>query len=89
MTEQEWDALRQRANAAADGEYSTEVSNVIRLTKHEIEAVITEASVSKDKLAALMMVVNAATRSNREKADALRNTAGLAEMAVALLGTLV
>ena len=85
MNEQEWLALRNKANQVADEVYSTEASNIIRLTKSEVEKVVDEAGVNKEKLAELMAVVNSSAKSNRQKADAVRNTVGLAEIAVAIL----
>ena len=85
MNEQEWLALRNKANQVADEVDSTEASNIIRLTKSEVEKVVDEAGVNKEKLAELMAVVNSSAKSNRQKADAVRNTVGLAEIAVAIL----
>jgi hypothetical protein len=87
VTEQEWKKLRKEANKKSDDAYSTEVSNIIRLTKSEVDKLVAEAKVDKAKLAELMTVVNAAAKSNRQKANMIRNTEGLAEMAVAILKT--
>ncbi|MFH1626096.1 MAG: hypothetical protein ABID54_13215, partial [Pseudomonadota bacterium] len=59
------------------------------LTKEEILAIVDEAAVDKEKLSELISVVNDATKSNRQKAEAVRSITGLAEVAVSLIGKLV
>ena len=89
MNEQEWQALRNRARGIAIDEYSTEASNIIRLTKEEVTSIIEEAAVDKEKLSELISVVNDASKTNNQKADAIKNIAGLAEVAVSLIKKLV
>ena len=89
MNEQEWQALRNKARRIAIDEYSTEASNIIRLTKEEVTSIIEEAAVDKVKLSELISVVNDASKTNNQKADAIKNIAGLAEVAVSLIKKLV
>jgi len=89
MNEQEWQALRNKANGIATDEYSTHASSLIKLTKTEIEAIISEANVDNEKLSELISVVNDHAKSNAQKAEAIKNATGLAETAVALIGKLV
>ncbi|MCF6254974.1 MAG: hypothetical protein L3J98_14525 [Gammaproteobacteria bacterium] len=88
MNDQEWQALRNKARGIAIEEYSTEASSIIRLTKAEITSIIETAEVDKEKLSELISVVNDASKSNSEKADAIKNITGLAEVAVSLIGKL-
>lgn len=85
MEKAEWDALRAKANAAADEQFASEVSDIISLTKKQVGDIITEASVDKKTFTELMTVIADATKSNKEKAVAIKNINGFAELAVALI----
>jgi hypothetical protein len=89
MNDQEWKELHGKAKDIAMDEYTTEASNLIRLTKEEITSIIDEAAVDKEKLSKLISVVNDAALTNHKKAEAIKNTTGLAEIAVALIGKLI
>jgi len=89
MNNEEWQKLRKKAKGIADDEYASEASSIIRLTKEEISAIIDEAAVDKEKLSELISVVNDAAKSNNQKAEAIRNITGLAEVAVSVIGKLV
>ena len=89
MNDQEWKALRNKARNIAIEEYSSEASSIIRLTKEEITSIIEKAEVDKEKLSELISVVNDASKSNNQKAEAIKNITGLAEVAVSLIGKLV
>ncbi|MHC4559542.1 MAG: hypothetical protein ACYS80_19790 [Planctomycetota bacterium] len=89
MNNEEWQKLRKKAKDIADETYASEASSIIRLTKDEISSIIEEAAVDKEKLSELIGVVNESSKSNNEKAEAIRNITGLAEVAVSLIGKLV
>ncbi len=89
MNNEEWQKLRSRAKSIANDEYTSEASSIIHLTKEEISAIIDEAAVDKEKLSELISVVNETSKSNNQKAEAIRNISGLAEVAVSLIGKLV
>ena len=89
MNDQEWQSLRNKARGIALEEYSTEASSIIRLTKEEINSIIEESLVDKEKLSDLISVVNDTSKSNSEKAEALKNISGLAEVAVSLIAKFV
>lgn len=89
MNNEEWQRLREKAKELANEEYAAEASTIIRLTKEEISGIIDEAAVNKDKLSELIAVVNDGSKSNNQKAEAIRNIAGLAEVAASLIRKLV
>ncbi len=89
MNDQEWLALRNKARGIADEEYSVEASNIIRLTKKEIASIIENAEVDKEKLSELIVIINDASISNTQKAEAIKKVSGLAEVAVSLIKTLI
>jgi hypothetical protein len=89
MNDQEWQELRNKAQGIAIDEYSTEASNILRLTKQDITQIVEEAEVDKEKLSELIGIVSDASKSNGEKAEAIRNMAGFAEVVASLIGKLV
>lgn len=89
MNNEEWEKLRNKAKGIANEEFASKASSIIRLTKDEIASIIDEAAVDKEKLSKLISVVNDAAKSNNQKAEAIKNIAGLAEVAASLIGKLV
>lgn len=89
MNDKEWQKLRKKSKEMANAEYAAEVSSIIRLTKDDISAIIKEAAVDKDKLSELIAVVNDAAKTNTQKAEAIKNITGFAEVAASLIGKLV
>ena len=89
MNNEEWQKLRKAATTMANDKYAAEASSIIRLTKDEITAIVNEAAVDKNKLSELISVVNDAAKTNNEKAKAIKNIAGLAEVAASLIGKLI
>ncbi len=85
MNDQEWKKLRKKASNMANDEYALEASSILHLSKEEISAIIEEAEVDKDKLSELIILVNDAAKTNSQKAEAIRNITGLAEMVVPLI----
>jgi len=63
-------------------------ASLIKLTNQEIEEAIPQG-IDHAKFAELMKVVNDASKTNREKADQIRNISGFAEIAANLLTKLV
>lgn len=83
-----WEEILRKAGQQTDDEFSSKVSSLTRLTDDEIKA-ITPHPGDKEKLAELMKIISDVTTNNIQKADAIRNAKGLAEIAVALLGKLI
>ncbi|ENY73710.1 hypothetical protein G114_01609 [Aeromonas diversa CDC 2478-85] len=88
MDNTEWAALRAKANQIANDQFSSEASDIAGLTKKQVSDVLAEAAVSKETLADLMVVVSDATKTNQQKADAIKNINGFAEVAASLIGKL-
>ncbi len=84
MTPQTWEEIRKKARERTDREFASEASSLIHLTDEEIKE-ITPSPLDKEKLAELMSVVEDATKSNEEKAEAVRSISGLAEVAVSMI----
>ena len=88
MDAEKWKEIRKKAREKTDSQFASEASGLTRLTDEEIKA-IAPAVEDREKLAQLMEIVTDVTRSNQEKAMALKNINGLAEMAVQVVGSLV
>lgn len=88
MDNSEWAALRSKANQLANDQFASEVSDIASLTKKQVSDIIAEAVVDKKTIADLMVVVTDATQSNQQKAQAIKNINGFAEVAASLLGKL-
>jgi len=79
-----WEEIRKKAKKQTDDTFASKVSSLTRLTDDEIKE-ITPNALDKERLATLLGIVADATKSNNEKAEAIRNINGLAEIAVPLL----
>lgn len=88
MDNAEWVALRAKANQLANDQFATEASDIAALTKKQVSEIIAESGVNKETLANLMATVSDATKTNQQKAQALRNINGFAEVAVSLISKL-
>lgn len=88
MDNAEWIALRAKANQIANDQFASEASDIASLTKKQVSEIIAEAAVEKETLAHLMATVSDATKSNQQKAQAIKNINGFAEVAASLIGKL-
>ena len=79
-----WEEIRKKAKKQTDDTFASKVSSLTRLTDDEIKE-ITPNALDKERLATLLGIVADATKSNNEKAEAIRNINGLADIAVPLL----
>jgi len=79
-----WEEIRKKAKRQTDDTFASKVSSLTRLTDDEIKE-ITPNALDKERLAALLGIVADTTKTNDEKAEAIRNVSGLAEIAIPLL----
>lgn len=79
-----WEEIRKKAAKQTDATFASKVSSMTRLTDDEIKE-ITPNTLDKERLVTLLGIVADATKTNDEKAEAIRNINGLAEIAVPLL----
>ena len=79
-----WEEIRTNAKKQTDDTITPNIPCLTRLTVDEIKE-ITPNTLDKERLATLLGIVADATKSNNEKAEAIRNINGLAEIAVPLL----
>lgn len=79
-----WKEIKDKAKELTDNTFASKASSLTRLTDDEIKE-ITPNALDKERLATLLGIVADTTKSNNEKAEAIRNINGLAEIAVLLL----
>lgn len=79
-----WEEIKKKAKKQTDDTFASKVSGLTRLTDDEIKEISPNA-LDKERLAILLGIVADATKSNNEKAEAIRNINGLVEIAVPLL----
>lgn len=84
MDAEKWKRILAEAKEKTDREFAEEASSLTRLTAEEIKKIVPQP-LDREKLAKLMSIVKDATKSNEEKANAIRNIEGLAEIAVSLI----
>jgi len=83
----EWNDILTKASSDTHDAYAGKVSSLTSLTDDEVKE-ITPTPADRERFAKLIGIVADATKQNNEKADAIRNTAGLVEMAVDVVGKL-
>ena len=83
-----WEKIRKSAKEQTDAEFASQISSLTRLKDEEITAIAPEPQ-DRKKLAELLKVVKDAAKDNSEKADAIKNVNGFAEIAVSLLSKLL
>ncbi|MBR7791027.1 hypothetical protein KDM87_00340 [Undibacterium sp. FT147W] len=88
MDNVEWAALRAKANQLANDQFASEASDIARLTRQQVSDIIAEAAVGKETLASLMVLVSDVTKTNQQKAQAIKNINGFAEIAASLIAKL-
>lgn len=79
-----WEEILKDAQTQTDSQLASDISSLSRLSDDEINEIAPQA-IDKAKLTALMQTIADATKSNKEKAEAIKNIQGFAEMAVAVL----
>ena len=80
--------IHEKALNGALGDFENDVSSHIKLTSEEIEKTIPDG-IDKTKLTELILIVKEETKSNKEKADAIRETTNLAEIAVSIISKVI
>jgi len=83
-----WEEIRKNAKNKTDESFVSAVSSLTRLTDDEIKAIAPTVS-DKENFAALLKIINDATKSNEEKAKSIRNINGLVEIVIPLLKKLL
>lgn len=68
-----WNEIANQAGQSTDEHFKSQISSLTRLNDEEIEALIIETGISQQDLFAVLKEVKDATKSNTDKANAIKN----------------
>jgi len=83
-----WDKIIGEAAEKSIKEFADKASSHVKLTQTEIEEIIPQG-LDKTKFAELIKVIKDSTKSNKEKAENIRNISGFAEMAANIIAKII
>ena len=84
-----WNEIASQAGQATDNHFQSQMSSLTRLNDQEIEDLINETGISKENLANVIKEVKDATKSNIDKANAIKNISKGVDVLVGLAGKLI
>ncbi len=85
----DWDQLAKEAGESTDDHFKNTMSILTRLNDQEIEDLIMETGISQQDLANVLKEVKAASKSNTDKANAIRNITNGVDVLVGLVARLI
>lgn len=85
---QSWEDILNSAQSTTDKEFASQISSLTHMTDDEINK-LAPANIDKENLAKLLKIVSDSTLNNNQKADAIRNTTGLLEIAIPLISKFI
>lgn len=84
-----WDELARKATESTNEQFKSEISSLTRLNDNEVEKIIMQTGISKLDLAAVLKEVKDATKSNSDKAKAIKNISKGMDVIVGFLAKLI
>ena len=69
----DWDEIANQSAQATDEHFSSKISSLTSLNDEEIKSLIHNTGISKKDLTAVLKEVKDATKSNTDKANAIKN----------------
>jgi hypothetical protein len=69
----DWNKIAQDAKQDTDEQLKDQLSNLTKLDNKDIEAIIMETGISQTDLTSVLKEVKDATKSNEDKANAIKN----------------
>ena len=69
----DWTTIANEAGQATDEHFKNQISSLTRLNDDEIETLINDTGISKQDLVEVLKEVKDASKSNIDKANAIRN----------------
>ena len=85
----DWNKIAREAADATDEHFSGEIAKLTRLQDEEILRLIEESGISKEDLVAVLREVKDGTKSNQQKAGAIRNINKGIDLLVSIAGRLL
>lgn len=84
-----WDDIAKKAGQSTDDHFKCQISSLTRLNDQEIETIINETGISKLDLTNVLKEVKDATKSNTNKANAIKNISKGVDVLVGLTSKLI
>ncbi len=69
----DWDKIASEADTLTNEKFKSEISNLTRLNNSDIENLISQTGVDKSELVKILKEIKDSTKSNNDKADAIKN----------------
>jgi Glu-tRNA(Gln) amidotransferase subunit E-like FAD-binding protein len=84
-----WDDIANTADKLTQDQFQSQISSLTSLNDQKIEDVINDTGISKVDLTNVFKVVQDATKSNADKADAIKNISKGVDVLVAIANKLI
>ena len=85
----DWNKIAKEAADATDEHFAGEIAKLTRLNDEEIRALIEDSGISKENLVVVLKEVRDATKSNQQKAAAIKNVNKGIDLLVSIAGKLL
>lgn len=84
MDQKKWQGILNRATDETDSQFASEISSLSKLTDKQIDEIAPQI-IDKENLEKILRIVRDATKDNNQKAEAIKNIEGAAEIIKTLL----
>lgn len=84
-----WNEIANQAGQSTDDHFKSQISSLTRLNDQEIETLINDTGISKQDLTEVLKEIKDATKSNTNKANAIKNISKGIDVLVGLASKLI
>lgn len=84
-----WNEIASQAGESTDEHFKSQLSSLTRLNDEEIESLINDTGISKEDLSQVLKAIKDATKSNKDKAKAIKNISKGVDVLVGLASKLI
>jgi hypothetical protein len=84
-----WNEIANQAGQSTDDHFKGQISSLTRLNDQEIETLINDTGISKQDLTTVLREIKDATKSNTNKANAIKNISKGLDVLVGLASKLI
>ncbi|MDP4176336.1 MAG: hypothetical protein Q8933_20310 [Bacteroidota bacterium] len=84
MDQKKWQEILNRATEKTDSQFASEISSLSKLTDKQIDEIVPQI-MDKENLEKILLIVRDKTKDNNQKAEAIKNIEGAAEIIKTLL----
>jgi len=84
-----WNEIASQAGQSTDDHFKNQISSLTRLNDQEIETLINDTGISKQDLSEVLKEIKDTTKSNTNKANAIKNISKGVDVLVGLVSKLI